>query len=176
MRLHARAVLVAAVLALVPTAVANAEDDIVPLDGSVTALAESITPLESGIEPLETISRDGSTIGITLQSDILFPTGSSELPEAAQERIGELIAEIPADADVAVDGHTDSVPYARGNQVLSEERADAVARAIAAQRPDLHLTVTGYGDTRKVAAEEDDGKDDPAARAENRRVEIRYDG
>lgn len=176
MRPLARTVLVAAVLALVPSAVANAENGIVPLEDSVTALEESITPLEPGIEPLETISKDGSGTEITLQSDILFATGSSELPEPAQERIGELIAEIPTDADVAVDGHTDSVPYARGNQVLSEERAAAVAEAIAAKRPDLHLTVTGYADTRKVAVEEINGRDDPAGRAENRRVEIRYDG
>lgn len=163
-------------LLLVPAGTALADDDVTPLDPGITALDPSITPLAPSITPLETITTEDSGTAITLSSDILFDFGSAELDAPAAARIGELVAEIPQGAEVAVDGHTDSVPYARGNQVLSEERAQAVADAIAASRPDLRLTVTGYGETRPVAAEEVDGQDDPAGRAQNRRVEIRYDG
>ncbi|MFC0675404.1 OmpA/MotB family protein [Brachybacterium hainanense] len=156
-------------LLVVPAGAALADDDVIPLDPSITALDPSITPLE-------TVTTEDSRTEIALSSDILFDVGSAELDAPASARIGELVAEIPRGAEVAVDGHTDSIPYARGNQVLSEERAQAVADAIAAARPDLRLTVTGYGDTRPVADEEVDGQDDPAGRAQNRRVEIRYDG
>lgn len=77
---------------------------------------------------------------------------------------------------VSVDGHTGDVPYHRGNDVLSQERAQAVADAIAAARPDLDLTVTGHGGTDPVAPNSKGGEDNPEGRAENRRVEIRYDG
>ncbi|EWS82934.1 hypothetical protein BF93_07910 [Brachybacterium phenoliresistens] len=163
-------------LLLAPAGTALADDDVTPLDPGITALDPSITPLAPSITPLETITTEGSRTEITLSSDILFDFGSAELDAPAAARIGELVAEIPQGAEVAVDGHTDSVPYVRGNQVLSEERARAVADAIAVSRPDLRLTVTGYGETRPVAAEEVDGQDDPAGRAQNRRVEIRYDG
>ena len=38
------------------------------------------------------------------------------------------------------------------------------------------LTVTGHGDTDPVAPNSKGGEDNPEGRAENRRVEIRYDG
>lgn len=163
----------AAVLALAALlalgAPAHAEDDVTPLD-------PGITPLEENIRPLETISTQGRTTRVTLQADILFPFGSAELGEPARARIAELVAEVPQGARVTVEGHTDAIPYARGNQVLSEERAQAVATVIARSRPDLSLTVTGYGDSRPVAPEVVAGKDDPEARAQNRRVEISYEG
>jgi flagellar motor protein MotB len=157
-----------AILLLATTAPpALAEEDVVPLEDGIVAL-------EGSIEPLETVTSDGAETEISLSADILFPTGSAELSEAARARIGELVDEIPDGASVEIGGHTDSVPYARGNQVLSEERAEAVGDAVGEARPDLDLAVTGYGDTRPVAEESPGGEDDPAARAENRRVEIRY--
>ena len=155
---------------LMLTAVPALADDITPLDRKVTALDRNVTPLGDGI------SSSGGTTTVTLETDILFDFGSSELSEPARTEIGELVADVPQGAAVAVDGHTDDVPYQRGNDVLSTERAQAVADAIAAARPDLQLTVTGHGDSDPVAPNSRGGEDNPEGRAENRRVEIRYDG
>ena len=152
---------------------ALAEDDEIALEDSVIDLHEGIVPLDGAIEPLERTSDDDGITEITLSTDILFSTGSSEISEAAAARVVDLVEDVPEGAEVSIDGHTDSVPYQRGNQVLSEERAEAVAAPIRDARPDLELTVTGHGDSEPVADEAGGGAD---ARAENRRVEIRYDG
>ena len=89
-------------------------------------------------------------------------------------KVGSLVADIPKGAAVAVYGHTDSIGSMASNQQLSEARAEAVAAVIRASRPDLRLDVRGYGETQPIAPNETAGKDNPAGRAENRRVEIRY--
>lgn len=155
--------------ALLVGASAAHADDIDTLDRNITALDRNVTPLGDQVT-------EGDTTTITLESDILFDMGSSEMTEAATAKIAELVAEVPQGETVSVDGHTDDVPYHRGNDVLSQERAQAVADAIAAARPDLDLTVTGHGDTDPVAPNSEGGEDNPEGRAENRRVEIRYDG
>ncbi|GAB2505077.1 hypothetical protein GCM10027063_50410 [Promicromonospora xylanilytica] len=43
-------------------------------------------------------------------------------------------------------------------------------------RPDLRLTVKGHGERQPIAENEVDGKDNPAGRAKNRRVEVSYTG
>lgn len=144
-------------------------DDVISLDANITAMDRNVTPIDDRVT-------EGGTTTITLESDVLFDFGSAELSEAAQKKIGEVVGEIPEGGAVSVDGHTDDVPYHRGNDVLSQERAQAVADAIAAARPDLDLTVTGHGDTDPVAPNSKGGEDNPEGRAENRRVEIRYDG
>lgn len=62
------------------------------------------------------------------------------------------------------------------NQDLSERRAQAVADAVADARPDLSLDVQGFGETRLKRPETGDPAAVAEARAENRRVEIRYGG
>ncbi|MGO1226650.1 MAG: OmpA family protein [Brachybacterium sp.] len=113
---------------------------------------------------------------IVLEADILFASNTWDLPGSATARIAELAAEIPEGASVQVGGHTDSRPvnqalYDFDNQELSEHRAQAVADALTAQRPDLTLEVTGHG-SQQLAANED--PDDPSSYAANRRVEMRY--
>lgn len=111
-----------------------------------------------------------------LQSDILFAVNSWELPESAAARIAELVEDIPEGASVQVGGHTDSVPVGPGhdfdNQELSQERAQAVADALAEVRSDLQLQVEGFGASDPAVAED---PDDSSTYAANRRVEIRYE-
>lgn len=112
---------------------------------------------------------------IVLETDILFAAMEWELPDAASSKIGELVEEIPDGAAVDVHGHTDSNPVPEGydfdNQVLSENRAEAVADVLAEERPDLALNVEGFGESDPVVEEDED---DPSTFAANRRVEIRY--
>ena len=156
--------------------IAPTDPDLQWEDRAVTSLQPNVTTLERSIEPLEDVATDGDETAITLQADVLFAFGSSELSVPARAKVAELAAEIPDGAEVAIGGHTDDIPYQRGNDVLSTERAQAVADAIADARPDLELEVTGYGDSRPVASNSSGGEDDPEGRAQNRRVEIRYAG
>jgi outer membrane protein OmpA-like peptidoglycan-associated protein len=156
-------------LALLVGGVAYAEDDITPLD-------PNITPLDPNIEPFDDVRAEGDSTTITLSSDVLFEFGKSEVGDAAADKITGLVKDVPKGATVSIDGYTDNIPFERGNDVLSKERAQAVADVIAKSRPDLDLTVTGHGEDDPVAPNESGGKDHPEGRAKNRRVEIRYDG
>lgn len=112
----------------------------------------------------------------TLTSDLLFGFDSAELAAGAAEAIGRIAAALPQGAAVAVDGHTDGLGGDEVNVPLSQARAQAVAGALAAARPDLVLTVTGHGSAQPVAEEQAGGRDDPSGRALNRRVEVRVTG
>lgn len=161
----------ALVLALPAAALADGDEkkNVTPLNRNISELKRNITPMQS-VES----SEDSTTI--TLQTDILFEFGKAELSGAASTKIGEIITDIPQGATVSVDGHTDDIPFSGdgGNQKLSEDRAQAVADAITKSRTDLKLKVAGHAESQPV--EDPSGEDASAARAKNRRVEIRYDG
>ena len=75
---------------------------------------------------------------------------------------------------VSVEGHTDSIGPEEYNQGLSERRARAVkdglvARGVSRDR----LRSVGFGETRPIAPNQVDGRDNPDGRAMNRRVELR---
>lgn len=127
--------------------------------------------LSDGVKELETTETSGGETTISLSADIMFEPDAWDVPENAATRIRDLLADVPEGAAVAVSGHTDSVIGAVDNQVLSDNRAQAVATVISAARPDLVLTVAGYANTQPAVAED---PDDPATYATNRRVEITY--
>lgn len=127
------------------------------------------------VSPMESERVEGDEKVVSLSADVLFPFGSAEVPPRAAERIAELVGTIPPGAEVAVEGHTDSIGSPESNLRLSQERAEAVAAVIADSRDDLLLEVTGFGETRPVAPNEAGGEDNPQGRSMNRRVEIRYE-
>ncbi len=133
------------------------------------SLERAVTRLGEGIE------REGGAAVISLSTDLLFAPNSWDLPGSAPGRIAELVADVPDDATVQVVGHTDSRPTIGqdfDNQELSERRAEAVAAALGAERPDLDLQVSGVGHTDPAVPED---PEDPDTYAANRRVEIRYE-
>lgn len=114
---------------------------------------------------------------IVLEADILFNSHEWELPANIGEKLAELVEDVPDGASVDIQGHTDSRPvdesqYDFDNQELSENRAEAVAEALAEERPDLEMSVEGFGDSQPAVTEDEE---DPETFAANRRVEIRYD-
>ncbi|UZN02669.1 OmpA family protein [Cellulomonas sp. S1-8] len=143
------------------------------LGGPLPLLGGPLVPDPAGSVSELQRQADGVT---TLTSDLLFEFDSAALRPAAQAAVGELAAALPQGAAVAVDGHTDGLGGDDVNVPLSQARAQAVADVLAAARPDLVLTVTGRGSTLPVAGESADGRDDPAGRALNRRVELRVTG
>lgn len=154
----------------------GASDTITPLDPNITPLDDNITSLEPRITPLDTRTTEGEETVISLSSDILFAFGESTVGERAEDRIVEIVEDVPDGATVQVHGHTDSISGRDFNQKLSEERAATVAEIIEQARPDLQLEVEGFGMDDPVEPNEKNGEDNPEGRALNRRVEIRYDG
>ncbi len=88
--------------------------------------------------------------------------------EAALEEAAALLRDNP-DVRVEVAGHTDDQGAARGNQVLSQRRAQAVVRWLTEHGIDAsRLEARGYGETQPTASNAT-----PEGRARNRRIEFR---
>lgn len=129
--------------------------------------ADSMVTLEKKAE-----KKDDTVV--TLTSDLLFDFGEATLTPEAEKAVADLAADVPQDATVRVDGYTDSIGTDAKNLNLSKQRANAVADVLGSERPDLTLKVKGHGEADPVADNEVDGKDNPAGRALNRRVEVTY--
>jgi outer membrane protein OmpA-like peptidoglycan-associated protein len=115
-----------------------------------------------------TVSEDERGTVLTLSSQ-LFAVGKSELTDELKENLKEVtatLAEYP-DADVEIEGHSDSTGSAKVNQELSEKRAKNVMDFLIEQGiSKKRLSAVGYGKDRPIA---DNGTEE--GRAANRRVE-----
>jgi outer membrane protein OmpA-like peptidoglycan-associated protein len=182
---------VAGVLALTAT-VANAQTGdpqagqvIDGLDGvpapSAADISDSIRRLEIQVIPWEIPEpralrdereEDDQTV-VTLGADVLFAFDSAEVTGAARGVLESLATELAeTSGTIEVVGHTDSVGTDAYNQQLSEQRAEAVAQVLQeALGQDREITTEGRSFRDPVVEENDE---DPAAAAQNRRVEIRY--
>lgn len=147
----------------------DARWDLVPHDATWDLRPDDSTT------PLETVIEKEQATTVRLTSDLLFQFGEHQVTKSAGAAVRELVADIPQRAEVTVDGHTDSIGDDAFNDELSERRAAAVAEILQDARPDLRLTVKGHGERDPIAENEIKGKDNPAGRAKNRRVEIGYD-
>ena len=131
--------------------------------------------------------RDGVRVvgdRFVFSSEVLFTPGSADLSEEGRSQIAGVVrildqvaGEIPSQIDwiVRVDGHTDNVPLSgtgqyRDNWELSQARALSVVRYMidGLGFPPNRLAATGFGEYRPVAE-----GDSPAARAQNRRIELK---
>ncbi|MDO8332091.1 MAG: OmpA family protein [Fluviicoccus sp.] len=104
----------------------------------------------------------------SINLNVLFATGKSViLGDAGAElaKVADFMKKYP-DANVAIEGHTDSRGQAAKNQTLSQQRAEAVREALVKLGVDgARLKAVGYGSTQPVA----DNKTEEG-RAKNRRV------
>jgi outer membrane protein OmpA-like peptidoglycan-associated protein len=118
---------------------------------------------------------------VTVPGRVLFDYNSSTLRPEAAEALAQALGARPSQADpsrfVEVRGHTDSRGSDEYNDRLSQQRADAVRAFLEDRYPNLRGRVhaAGHGEREPVAPNEVDGHDNPAGRAENRRVEIEFD-
>jgi chemotaxis protein MotB len=128
------------------------------------------------------ITRLQNAIKVTVNSELLFPSGDWEMPVESQQTIAK-IAPILApmqQTKIVVNGYTDNVPIGPGliskgitsNQELSQKRADTVMQFLISQgvKPSL-LSARGLGEADPVAS-----NDTPGGRAQNRRVELTLAG
>ena len=114
-------------------------------------------------------SIEANSLLITLDSGILFDVDKYDLRPEAEEVLKNL-AIVLKEADIKVfevDGHTDSDAGDKHNQVLSENRANAVKDFLTSQGITAEITIKGYGKTRPIAS-----NDTPEGKQKNRRVEI----
>jgi outer membrane protein OmpA-like peptidoglycan-associated protein len=114
-------------------------------------------------------SQTSRGIVLTLD-DVLFDTGRSELKSGARrslDQIASFLSQHP-ERRVQVEGFTDSQGTDDYNLQLSQNRADAVARAIIQRGIDSQrVRAMGYGEEFPVASNDNSG-----SRQLNRRVEI----
>ena len=114
-------------------------------------------------------SIEANSLLITLDSGILFDVDKYDLRPEAEEVLKNL-AIVLKEADIKVfevDGHTDSDAGDKHNQVLSENRANAVKDFLTSQGITAEITIKGYGESRPIAS-----NDTAEGKQKNRRVEI----
>jgi outer membrane protein OmpA-like peptidoglycan-associated protein len=126
------------------------------------------------------VTTGGPTTTVTVQADVLFPSGKYSLTPAANAKIEAVSGELHtrrASGSITVGGHADSVGNPQDNQVLSERRARTVSSALKPLVRDLNvaLLAQGFGETRPVRPnKKPDGSDNPEGRARNRRVTVTF--
>jgi|GEM_PF-6020122 len=112
---------------------------------------------------------------IALSGDYLFAFDKSDLNEKALSSLDEVLAlyQEYEGTSIEVSGHTDAKGSDDYNQTLSEQRAGSVASWFTEKSIDGTLiTAIGFGESKPVAENTIDGKDNPEGRAKNRRVDI----
>lgn len=118
------------------------------------------------------------TGSVSMPADVLFDFGKSNLTSKAASQIDEtakiLTDQADPDKPVAIVGHTDSVGSKASNTKLSKDRAESVRQALSSKTSGLQLKASGRGQDEPVAPNTKNGKDNPAGRKLNRRVEISY--
>ena len=124
------------------------------------------------------ICRLQGAIKYTVNSDLLFASGSWEMREQGKQNIANMAAKLaPTQQNhVLVSGYTDNAPIGRAlerqgvtsNEILSQKRAESVMAFLVSQgvKPDL-ISAKGFGEVDPVAS-----NDTPQGRAQNRRVEL----
>ncbi len=128
------------------------------------------------------IERLQNAIKVTLNDQLLFPSGGWQMPDDAQQTIAKMapILAPMQQTKITVNGYTDSVPIGPGlkrqgvtsNQILSEKRADNVMQFMISKgvNPSL-ISAQGFGEADPVAS-----NDTPEGQAQNRRVELTLAG
>jgi len=128
------------------------------------------------------ITRLGDAIKVTVNNELLFPSGDWQMPVEAQRTLSKIVPILAPKQQnkVQVNGYTDNVPIGPGlksqgitsNLELSQKRADTVMQYMISQgvNPSL-VSAQGFGEKEPVAS-----NDTPEGRAQNRRVELTLAG
>jgi len=97
--------------------------------------------------------RDADRLLITLKSDILFDTNSTELKTNSCKEIhcvADVVNKYP-ETRLVISGHTDSTGSEQHNMKLSEQRALAVKKALEAGRvASQRITAQGFGESSPI--------------------------
>ena len=128
------------------------------------------------------ITRLQNAIKVTVNNELLFPSGDWEMPAEAQQTLGKIVPILAPkqQTKIKVNGYTDNVPIGAGlvrqgitsNLELSQKRADNVMQFMISRgvNPSL-VSAQGFGEADSVAS-----NNTPEGRAQNRRVELTLAG
>ena len=128
------------------------------------------------------VGRLQNAIKYTVNSDLLFRSGSWEMAPKGQEIIAKLAPKLAPSQQqkIVVNGYTDNAPVSPAlkrqgvpsNAVLSQKRAEAVMQYLISQgvKPDL-ISARGFGEADPIAS-----NNTAQGRAKNRRVELTLAG
>jgi len=128
------------------------------------------------------VSRLQDAIKYTVNSDLLFRSGSWQMSPQGQEVIAKLAPRLAPfqQSKIVVNGYTDNAPVGRAlqqqgitsNEVLSQKRAEAVMEYLISQgvKPDF-ISARGGGEADPIASNAT-----AQGRAQNRRVEVTLAG
>jgi outer membrane protein OmpA-like peptidoglycan-associated protein len=128
------------------------------------------------------VARLQHAIAYTVNSDMLFKSGSWEMTPRGKDLIARLSGKLaPTQQNkLMVSGYTDNAPIGprlqqqgvTSNQELSQKRADAVMQFLISKgvRPEM-VAAQGFGESDPVAP-----NDTPQGRAQNRRVVLSVGG
>ena len=111
---------------------------------------------------------------ITLADGVLFDFDKDNIradAAATLDKVAKALQQV-GNNPIRISGHTDAIGTDSYNQGLSERRASSVEQALRQRGVSAPMTSKGYGETRPVAPNQLNGKDNPAGRQLNRRVEI----
>jgi len=132
---------------------------------------------EVGAQQMQ-ITRLQNAIKVTVNGELLFPSGGWQMPVQAQQTIAKMAAILAPQqtTKINVNGYTDNTPIGPGlmsqgvtsNLILSQRRANNVMQYMISQgvNPNL-VSAQGFGDANPVASNAT-----PEGRAQNRRVEL----
>src|SRR6516162_2000885 len=124
------------------------------------------------------ISRLQNAIKVSINSQLLFPSGEWDMSATAKQSIAKVAAILAPHqtTKIVVNGYTDNTPIGPGlmkegvtsNLILSQKRADTVMQYMISQsvKPSM-ISAQGFGEANPVAS-----NDTPEGRAQNRRVEL----
>ena len=116
------------------------------------------------------VTRDGDNIILNMPSNITFEVDKSDVKPNFVDVLGSvaLVLKEYKSTMIEVAGHTDSTGSDSYNQMLSQQRAQAVSNVLIGDgvQP-VRIDTVGYGETRPIAS-----NSTPAGRAQNRRVEL----
>jgi chemotaxis protein MotB len=128
------------------------------------------------------IERLQNAIKVTVNDQLLFPSGDWDMSAPAQQTIAKMVPILAPmqQTKIIVNGYTDNVPIGAGlkrkgigtNLELSQKRADTVMQFMIAKgvNPTM-ISAQGFGDADPVAP-----NDTEDGRAQNRRVELTLAG
>ena len=132
-------------------------------------LAAELGRLQSQVNELKARQTDRGWV-LTLRNELLFDSGSATLKAGASravDKLAEFLRKAP-ERDIAIEGFTDTAGADETNRRLSEQRAEAMKRALVARGVEpSRIDTRGYGPAFPVASNET-----PGGRQLNRRVEI----
>jgi outer membrane protein OmpA-like peptidoglycan-associated protein len=105
-----------------------------------------------------------------LNSTLLFDFGKYTLTDTAKIILNELLSALPKEAirSIEIIGHTDAIGSDQSNQVLSQKRAESIAKEFGLYFHDeqIEISAAGKGESEPKAT-----NDTEEGREENRRVE-----